>query len=121
MSFEKLSANAEILVLAGSETTATLLSGCTYLLLTNSDKMEKLKDEVRSTFASDSEISASTVNRLSYMLAVLNEALRLYPPVTSNLVRVVPHGGDRISDLWVPEGVRTSPDPSTFSPHVERT
>lgn len=108
MSFEQLSANAEILVLAGSETTATLLSGCTYLLLTNPDKMEKLKHEVRSAFASDSEITASSVNKLSYMLGVLNEALRLYPPVTSTLVRVVPTGGDVIADHWVPEGVSGS-------------
>lgn len=109
MSFEKLSANAEILVLAGSETTATLLSGCTYLLLTNPDKMEKLKHEVRSTFSSDSEIMASSVNNLTYMLGVLNEALRLYPPVTSSLVRVVPAGGDRIADIWAPEGVSRIP------------
>lgn len=108
MSFEQLSANAEILVLAGSETTATLLSGCTYLLLTNPDKMEKLKHEVRSAFASESEITASSVNKLSYMLGVLNEALRLYPPVTSSLVRVVPPGGDMVADHWVPEGVSRS-------------
>lgn len=112
MSFEKLSANAEILVLAGSETTATLLSGCTYLLLTNPDKMEKLKHEVRSAFSSDSDITASSVNNLSYMLGVLNEALRLYPPVTSSLVRVVPPGGDMVADHWVPEGVSRRLDPT---------
>lgn len=114
MSFEKLSANAEILVLAGSETTATLLSGCTYLLLTNPDKMEKLKHEVRSTFANESEITASAVNNLSYMLGVLNEALRLYPPVTSSLVRVVPPGGDMIADHWVPAGVSKSLTPAAL-------
>lgn len=114
MSFEKLSANAEILVLAGSETTATLLSGCTYLLLTNPEKMEKLKHEVRSTFGSESEITASSVNSLPYMLGVLNEALRLYPPVTSSLVRVVPPGGDMVADHWVPEGVSRSPDPTHY-------
>jgi hypothetical protein len=105
MDFKTLSANAEILVLAGSETTATLLSGCTYLLLTHPDKMEKLKQEVRSTFTSESDITASSVNKLTYMLGVLNEALRMYPPVTSSLIRVVPAGGDRIADTWVPEGV----------------
>jgi cytochrome P450 len=41
---------------------------------------------------------------LSYMLAVLNEALRMYPPVTSNLVRVVPSGGAQIAGHFVPEG-----------------
>lgn len=115
MSFEQLSANAEILVLAGSETTATLLSGCTYLLLTNPEKMEKLKHEVRSAFANDGEITASSVNKLPYMLGVLNEALRLYPPVTSSLVRVVPPGGDMVTEHWVPEGVSRRLDLTAFS------
>ncbi|KAI8624022.1 isotrichodermin C-15 hydroxylase [Xylariaceae sp. FL1651] len=104
MSFEKLSANALILVLAGSETTATTLSGATYLLLTHPDVLEKLKREVRSAFKDESEISINTVGNLTYMLAILNEALRLYPPVTANLVRVVPKGGAQIAGHYVPEG-----------------
>lgn len=107
MSFEELSGNALILVLAGSETTATLLSGCIYLLLSNPDKLEKLKQEVRSTFKNETEINGNSVNRLSYMLAVLNEALRLYPPITSTLTRTVPPGGEFIADHFTAAGVST--------------
>lgn len=39
------------------------------------------------------------------MLAILNEALRMYPPVTSGLVRTVPRGGAEIAGHFTPEGV----------------
>ncbi|KAJ8131179.1 hypothetical protein O1611_g2446 [Lasiodiplodia mahajangana] len=104
LSFEKLSSNAFILVLAGSETTATTLSGATYLLLTHPDVLEKLKHEVRSSFTDASQININTVGNLKYMLAILNEALRLYPPVTSGLVRSVPKGGAQVAGHFAPEG-----------------
>ncbi|KAI1418230.1 putative cytochrome P450 [Hypoxylon sp. FL1857] len=104
LSFEKLSANAFILVLAGSETTATTLSGATYLLLAHPNVLEKLKQEVRSSFKSVDEININSVNKLSYMLAILNESLRLYPPVTSSLVRIVPPGGEQIAGQFVAGG-----------------
>ncbi|KAI1269481.1 cytochrome P450 [Xylariaceae sp. FL1019] len=106
LSFEKLSSNAFLLVLAGSETTATTLSGATYLLLTHPEILEKLQVEVRSSFTESREITINTVSKLSYMLAILNEALRMYPPVTSGLVRKAPRGGATIAGHYVPEGTR---------------
>lgn len=67
--------------------------------------MKKLNEEVRSTFANSSEITINSVSRLPYMLAVLNEALRLYPPVTSGLIREVPENGCRIASEHIPKGV----------------
>ena len=107
MSFEALSENAFFLVLAGSETTAATLSGATFLLLTHPEILEKLYQEVRSTFSSAEEITIASVGKLSYMLAVLNESLRLYPPLTSTLVRVVPPKGGRVAHRFVPGGVST--------------
>lgn len=104
ISFEKLSSNAFILVLAGSETTATTLSGATYLVLSNPDVLQKLVQEVRGSFKSADEININSVNKLSYMLAVLNESLRLYPPVTSSLARMVPGKGADIAGQYVPAG-----------------
>ncbi|KAI8949521.1 isotrichodermin C-15 hydroxylase [Xylaria longipes] len=104
LSFKKLSSNAFILVLAGSETTATTLSGATYLLLTHPEVLEKLKHEVRSSFQDASQININTVGNLKYMLAILNESLRLYPPVTAGLVRSVPKGGADIAGHFAPEG-----------------
>jgi len=94
--------------LAGSETTATTLSGATYLLLSHPEVLKKLQHEVRSTFHSVDEIKISSVGKLSYMLAVLNETLRMYPPVASSLVRVVPGKGESVAGHFVPGGVSNS-------------
>lgn len=105
MSLEKLIANSEILIIGGSETTATLLSGVTYYLLTNPDKLQKLTAEVRSAFKSEDEINIVSVNKLTYMLACLDEGLRMYPPIANGLPRVVPKGGANIIGTYVPENV----------------
>ncbi|KAI0200638.1 isotrichodermin C-15 hydroxylase [Astrocystis sublimbata] len=105
LSFGKLSSNAVILVFAGSETTATTLSGATYLTLSHPDVHAKLTHEVRSTFKDAREININTVGNLKYMLAVLNEALRMYPPVVSGLVRVTPKGGATVAGHYCPENI----------------
>jgi averantin hydroxylase len=109
MTRDEMVSNASLLVLAGSETTATLLSGVTYLLLSHSDVMAKLVTEIRTTFKSDSDINLATVGKLEYMLAVLNEGMRIYPPVTVQPNRVAPRGGEMVCGKWVPEGVCLTP------------
>ncbi|KAI1460531.1 cytochrome P450 [Annulohypoxylon moriforme] len=103
MDNERLAVNANVVIIAGSETTATLLSGVSFLLTTNPDKLAKLTQEVRSTFNSEEEITLLSVNNLSYMLACLNEAFRMYPPVAADLPRVVPKGGATIGGKYVAE------------------
>jgi cytochrome P450 len=105
----RIQINASTLIIAGSETTATLLSGVTYLLLANPSTLEKLTDEVRTTFKSDDEITLTSVGNLTYMLACLNEAMRRYPPVPIGLPRAVPKGGATIAGLAVPENVSQLP------------
>lgn len=68
---------AETLIVAGSETTATLLSGVTYQLLMNRDKLDILVEEIRSSFASVEDMTLQRVGQLPYLLAVLNEGLRM--------------------------------------------
>lgn len=93
-----------MLVAAGSETTATLLSGVTYLLLSNPEAMAKLKIEIRNAFYSADEITIASASRLPYMLACLNEALRMYPPVTGSTVRQIAAGGATIAGHVLPGG-----------------
>ncbi|XDG06942.1 hypothetical protein ABKA04_006557 [Annulohypoxylon sp. FPYF3050] len=104
MSLSQVSANAGTLIVAGSETTATLLSGAVFLLTTNPDKLQKVTEEVRSAFKNDDEITLTSVGKLSYMLACLNECLRAYPPVPTGMPRVSPKGGCFILGKFVPEG-----------------
>ena len=115
MTRDEMVSNASLLVLAGSETTATLLSGATYLLLKHPDVMAKLVTEIRTTFKSDSEVDLLTVGKLEYMLAVLDETMRLYPPVTSQPNRVAPTGGEIVCGKWVAEGVRLVSKPHLCS------
>ena len=103
MSLDRIESNSMILIIGGSETTATLLSGVTYLLLTNPHTLATLTEEVRSTFESEDEIDITSVGRLTYMLACLNEALRMYPPVPIGLPRIVPKGGASVADRYVPQ------------------
>lgn len=82
-----------ILLLAGSEATATLLSAATFYLLKNPSVMEKLKSEIWNSFKTEEEITQISANKLKYYLAVLDEALRIHPPTPSGLPRLVPEGG----------------------------
>lgn len=92
MSKEEIMATFEVLMVAGSETAATLMSGVTYQLLKNPDVLQNLVAEIRSTFAHSREITMVSVNNIKYQLAVLDEALRIMPPITGALVRLVPSG-----------------------------
>ncbi|KAJ5114520.1 hypothetical protein NUU61_000279 [Penicillium alfredii] len=104
MSRAEIHSNAFILIVAGSETAATLLSGCIYYLCTNIHAMSRLANEVRSAFTQDADITFRTVNNLTYLAAVIEEALRMYPPFVTSLARIVPQGGAMVDGNFVPEG-----------------
>lgn len=108
LTFPEMLSNSSIFIIAGSETTATLLSGAVYLLLRNPDKMKKLVDELRTSFTNDAMITIESASRLKYLPAVIEESLRMYSPVPEGLPRVVPKGGALIGGKFVPEGVRSS-------------
>lgn len=98
--------NAQLLILAGSETTATALSGATNLLATHPHVFAKLAQEVRSSFNEENEIDLHSVQRLEYLIAVLKETMRFYPPAPTPALRVTKPSGDTILGRHVPEGVR---------------
>lgn len=115
---EEMDSNAVLFLVAGSETTATVLSGTTFLVLRDEAIYEKLVAEVRGRFKSEEEITIEEVNKLGYMIACLQEGLRYYPPVPTGFPRVVPVGGDTISGRWIPEGtaVQISQHAANHSP-----
>lgn len=129
MGVEELKETGSLLIVAGSETTATLLTGALYLLTTHPDILSKLQAEVRSTFPTESEITLTTVTKLPYMLSVLKESLRRYPPVAISAPRLTPPSGAEVAGHFVPPGVTVSiwqwaayhdanhfADPYTFDP-----
>lgn len=110
-SLPEMITNASTIIIAGSETTATLLSGVTYLLLKNPPVLQKLQNEVRNAFQSDEQITLDGCNKLEYIHAVLTEALRVYPPVAVGLPRIVDAQGDTVNGHWIPGGVCTNYKP----------
>ncbi|OLN83352.1 Isotrichodermin C-15 hydroxylase 10 [Colletotrichum chlorophyti] len=106
MTKPEIEETADTLIIAGSETTASVLSGATYFLTTNPEAMAKLAEEVRISFSSEQEIDVLSVQKLRYMLAVLDESMRVYPVVPIGLTRMVKPGGDYICERYVPAGTR---------------
>lgn len=51
---------------------ATLLSGLTYMLLRNPEKMEHLKQEVRTTFKAEDDIEMGSLAGMEYLNACMH-------------------------------------------------
>jgi len=85
---EEIEANSNVLVIAGSESTASLLAGVTYWLLRTPYAMEEITREIRSAMKTEHDITISGTANLPYMFACLKEALRMYPPAPSGLQRM---------------------------------
>lgn len=114
-----IEAQATVIILAGSETSAVALTAAAYHILSNPDVHKKLSDEIRSTFATSAEITLQTVlSKLPYLDAVIKETLRIHTPLANGFTRVVPSdsSGTVISGNWVPPNVRLlSPSLARFA------
>ncbi|KAL2061337.1 hypothetical protein VTL71DRAFT_7610 [Oculimacula yallundae] len=102
MSTDEIVNSSELLIIAGSETTATLLSGLTYYLLKTPDVYAKAREEVRTAFKSPEDMTLTSTAQLPYLQACLEEALRMYPPVPIALPRRTGPEGAMIGGHFVP-------------------
>ena len=105
---DEIDSNFEVFIVAGSDTTAHLMMGCTYHLLRNPDVLDRLNAEVRTTFHTAKDINLVALSKMPYLLAVLEESLRMHPPIPTGFARRVLPDGAIISDRWVPGGVNYS-------------
>jgi cytochrome P450 len=64
MSRQEMHANADLLMMAGTETTASMLSGLTYHLLISPDSMGRLTREIRESFATAEDIKSDGLAKL---------------------------------------------------------
>lgn len=99
-----LKEHANILTIGGSETVATLLAGATYYLAKDPSVFQNLATEIRNTFASDEEITVARLSECKYLLATVEECLRIYPPSPANHTRMVPTEGIVLNGERVPGG-----------------
>ncbi|CRG87316.1 hypothetical protein PISL3812_04333 [Talaromyces islandicus] len=102
MSDYEIAGSSITFIIAGSETTATVMSGLTYLLLKNPRTLHKATSIIRSDFPDSTAMTFIKLQKHEYINAVLSEALRLYPPAADSLFRVVPAGGGIVAGQFVP-------------------
>ncbi|CAN9413953.1 unnamed protein product [Alternaria alternata] len=104
----ELRQQAMTLIVAGSETTATCLTGLAYFLLKNNESLARLTQEIRSQFQSCDQITGDSTANLTYLQAIIEEGLRIFPPAPFGLPRTCP--GAVIDGHHVPSGTTVSVD-----------
>lgn len=113
LSNAEIEQNVLTIVVGGSETLTTAFSGVFHYILAdqNKEKLNRLLEEIRSSFGSESEIAGSTTGptKLPYLNAVIEETLRLCPPIPDALRRDVPNSGPvTIADRIIPAATTVS-------------
>ena len=115
LTLPELEATSSIIILAGSESTSTMLTGTTNLLLRNPAKLGKLIAEVRTSFTRESDITLDALEQLPYLRVVFQEAFRLTPPVPTQIPRIVPPEGDVICGRVIPGNASVLPHDLRFT------
>ncbi|CAJ2509481.1 Uu.00g145070.m01.CDS01 [Anthostomella pinea] len=115
----KLADQASVLLTAGAETSAQVLGSATWFLAVpgNAQCLKQLQKEVRGAFDRYEDITADAVAQLPYLNAVLEETMRIMPPIPEGPPRVSP--GETVDGVYVPVGTYVSTDFWTLH-HDER-
>lgn len=109
-----LMANAILVVLAGSDTTSSALTSAFFYLLTNPECYKRLQKEIDDATAElGNTPSPEQLTHLPYLNAVINETLRIQPPVPTSVQRapMVGSGGKMLGSMFLPEGTNVQVPP----------
>ncbi|KAL7907218.1 cytochrome P450 [Trichoderma velutinum] len=95
--------DAQLIIGAGSHTTAASLASILYELSKHPEHVEKLRQElmplVRDTRFN---VSSDELAHLEHLNAVINETMRLHPPLPTTIRRLTPPEGAMIGNVHVP-------------------
>ncbi|KAI9782988.1 MAG: hypothetical protein M1816_001648 [Peltula sp. TS41687] len=105
MSLSEIESTMNVVIVAGSETCGTVLSGTINYLTKTPRAVKQLTAEIRTAFSESEEMTFAKLKDLLYLNAVVEEGLRMCPPNPGGLHHVVPSGGDYICGHWFPEGI----------------
>jgi cytochrome P450 len=116
MSDRQLRDEVMTFVLAGHETTAVTLAWTSYLLCRHPEVAERLREEVRAALGAR-EPNVGDLPALRYARMVVEEALRLYPPLWGFGRQAV--GEDRIGGYRIAPGAPVNLSPWVTHRHPE--
>ncbi|KAK7445176.1 Protein kinase alk2 [Stygiomarasmius scandens] len=99
------------LAVAGRDTTASILTFTVYMLSQHPDILRRLREEILIKIGSSRRPTYDDFRDMKYLRAVLNETLRLYPPVPFNMRQckdgaVLPPTKAGGKPIYVPPGTR---------------
>ncbi|KAI8620611.1 cytochrome P450 [Chytriomyces sp. MP71] len=83
MTKSELKGNSFVFILAGHETTAGVLTYALTMLAIHPEKQSKLFHDIKQQLGNTTIPEYKDIPKLRYALAVMNETMRLFPPVTS--------------------------------------
>ncbi len=101
MSDELVLSESMQLLVAGHETSSNGLSWLLYILSTQPDCLERIRQEFDSVMG-DEPLSHAHMPRLEFTTQVIQEGLRLYPPFW--MIDRMAVADDRIGDIVIPQG-----------------
>ncbi|EEA26956.1 hypothetical protein TMatcc_004763 [Talaromyces marneffei ATCC 18224] len=105
LSMKELWGEANVLMVAGSDTTSTSIVATLFYLVRHTEAMKKLKEEVRSSFTDVEQIvSGPQLNDLVYLKACIDEAMRLSPAVPGSIPREAMEGGAEVDGVFLSAG-----------------
>ncbi|KAB8210099.1 putative benzoate 4-monooxygenase cytochrome P450 [Aspergillus parasiticus] len=94
---------AELLVTAGSGTTAYVLRGTAYHIAANPSVRQRLHGELVATIPDPQQFpTLTTLEQLPYLTAVIQEGLRLCDPVTHRISRQLPDQPLECRGIFIP-------------------
>ena len=104
-----MTGDARLIIVAGSDTTSATLTYLMYHLAKAPHLITKLREELREMrYLPGSETEVRDIQDAKYLNGVINETLRLHPPVPSGLLRLTPPEGINIEGTFIPGGVTIS-------------
>ena len=102
-----LMGDARLLIVAGSDTTATTLVYFFYHAAKDPSIVDKLRAELREhNIKNDDTFEVQPLQYLTYLNALINETLRMHPPVPGGVFRDTPAEGVMMNGIQVPGGVK---------------
>ncbi|KAF1808400.1 putative cytochrome P450 [Eremomyces bilateralis CBS 781.70] len=97
-----LNADTRLVIVAGSDTTASTLTWLMYELCKHPDQLHKLQAEIDRVAGEKTFLTCEDVENSPLLDGYISEALRLHPAVPSGVQRETPPEGIHIKDKFIP-------------------